>query len=55
LHDVLCANRACVSVTVHIVAPPFPCAGTGVLRVVRASRADDRMALDAAYEGYVRL
>jgi len=42
-------------VTVDVLVPPYPCAGTGALRVLRASHANASVALLTAYEGYERL
>jgi hypothetical protein len=41
--------------TIEVIAPPYPCAGAGVLRVVRAVEDADSLALTAAYERYDRL
>jgi len=42
-------------VTVRVIAPPFACVGTGVLRIVRVAYGEWTIAVDAAYEGYGRL
>jgi hypothetical protein len=42
-------------VTVDILAPRFPSAGTGTLRVVRALDAGVEVSIVAAYEDYVKL
>jgi hypothetical protein len=44
-----------ISITIVVVAPPYPSAGTGPMRVVRVGRSTDVVALTASYEGYVRL
>jgi len=42
-------------ITVVVVTPPFPSAGTGPLRVVRVGEHPGGVTLCGAYEGYVRL
>jgi hypothetical protein len=58
LRQVLCGDRAWAAgadVTVEVVSPPYPCAGTGELRVIRFLLEAGAYALTAAYEGYDRL
>ena len=43
------------TLTIEVIAPPYPCAGVGMLRVVRVVEAEGGVALAAAYEGYERL
>jgi hypothetical protein len=40
---------------VRVLAPPFPCAGTGELRVVRAVADDDKIELVLTYADFKRL
>ena len=42
-------------VTVDVLAPPYPCAGVGLMRVVRALEWPAGIELCVAYEGYDRL
>jgi hypothetical protein len=58
LYDVLFGDRSQPSqqhVTIDILAPPYPAAGTGALRVVRAMSSESALHLVAAYEGYEKL
>lgn len=58
LRDALdaCRGRAPdLQITLEIIAPPYPCAGTGAVRVVRATHTEDSISLAAAYEGFDRL
>jgi hypothetical protein len=58
LGDALEACRCRASerkITLEVVTPPYPCAGTGAIRVVRATEQPSAIALVAAYEGFDRL
>ena len=59
LRDVLADGRVeplrGAHLTLEIVAPPYPCAGTGDLRVIRIVAGAAGFELAAAYEGYDRL
>ena len=43
------------TLTIDGISPPYPCAGTGCLRVIRATPTGESVALTAAYDGYRRL
>ena len=43
------------SITLDVISPPYPCAGTGKLRAVRIGHVDGKWAITAAYDGYQRL
>ena len=43
------------TLTIDVISPPYPCAGIGCLRVIRATRNGGTVALTAAYDGYRRL
>jgi hypothetical protein len=42
-------------ITIVVIAPPYPSAGTGSMRVVRVGERPDGVTLSASYEGYIRL
>ena len=46
---------AAATLTVDVIAPPYPSAGVGTLRLVRVTELPGSVALTAAYEGYRRL
>ena len=41
-------------VRVHVLTPPYPCFGSGALRVVRALERGDALDLEVTYEHYVK-
>lgn len=43
------------SITLDVISPPYPCAGTGALRAVRITHVDGDWAITGAYDGYQRL
>ena len=46
---------ASATVRIEILTPPYACAGSGTLRIVRALFRDDAIELAATYEGFDRL
>jgi hypothetical protein len=47
--------RPDADIVIDVVTPPYPCVGTGELRLIRFAESEGTQELTAAYEGYDRL